>query len=151
VSPTPPALRVVGALIEREGKVLVTQRPVDSRTWPAAWEFPGGKVEPGETDREALARELREELGINVVVGALFAEVLNHNDGGKALDLRIYCCSLGEQQPQQLEVAAIRWERPQDLNKESFPSADRPIIGKLLQDTQNSGTTAGPSRDTIER
>ena len=61
-------IRVVGAMIERDGRYLITQRPPKA-TLPLLWEFPGGRVEPGETDEEALARELREEMAIAVAVG----------------------------------------------------------------------------------
>src|SRR5512138_2241778 len=61
-------IRVVGAMIEREGKYLITQRPPHA-TLALLWEFPGGRVEPGESDQEALARELHEEMGIAVAVG----------------------------------------------------------------------------------
>src|ERR671928_1711263 len=85
-------IRVVGAMIEREGKYLITQRPPNA-TLPLLWEFPGGRVEPGETDEEALARELREEMRIEVAVGERVIHV-EHAYERYDIDFCVYRCAL---------------------------------------------------------
>ena len=125
-------LRVVGALIQRDQQFLITRRPADSNSWPGAWEFPGGKVEKGEDDRGALRRELIEELGIEVKVGELFIEVLNHDEGPRLLDLRIYHCRAGEEPARTLGVDEIRWLKAEEMAGLHFPTADRPVVKALL-------------------
>ena len=124
-------LRVVGALIQRDQEFLVTRRPASSSSWPGAWEFPGGKVENNEDDRSALRRELIEELGIEVEVGELFMEVLNHDEGTRRLDLRIYHCTAGDEPPRTLGVDEIRWLPAEEMAALHFPTADRPVVAAL--------------------
>lgn len=137
-------LRVVGALIQREHYFLVTRRPASSKSWPGAWEFPGGKVEPGEDDRTALRRELIEELGIEVEVGELFMEVLNHDEGPRILDLRIYHCLAGEEPARTLGVDEIRWLQAKEMTGLHFPTADRPVVEALLRNTPECSGTLPP-------
>jgi len=139
VAPSPNSiLRVVGALIERDGLVMVTRRPVASSSWPGAWEFPGGKVEEGEDDGAALARELHEELGVRVEVGELFHEVLNHSEGDRCLDFRIYRCEILDGQPSAIGVAEIRWLAAPQLAELEFPTADRPAVQALISEAEES-------------
>jgi 8-oxo-dGTP diphosphatase len=123
-------IRVVGAMIEREGQYLITQRPPRA-TLPLLWEFPGGKVEPGETDPEALARELREEMGIAVEVGERVIHV-EHAYEGYDIDFCVYRCALHGGAIQHLRVHDHRWVRPEELDDYQFPAADEKTIARLL-------------------
>ncbi len=123
-------IRVVGAMIEQAGKYLITQRP-PSATLPLLWEFPGGRVEPGETDQEALARELREEMGIGVEVGERVIHV-EHGYEAYDIDFCVYRCRLGSGPIRHIRVHDHRWVRPEDLDHYQFPAADEKTIAKLL-------------------
>lgn len=129
---------------------MVCRRPASSSSWPGAWEFPGGKVEEDEDDRAAVARELDEELGIEVSVGELFHEVLGHRDGHRALDFRVYRCQILSGVPRTLGVDEIRWVAADGLAKMDFPSADRPAVQALLALSPRSrdGAAADPGRIT---
>lgn len=126
-----PLLVVAAALIDGDGRLLVQQRPAD-KTMAGLWEFPGGKVETGETPEAALIRELREELGIDVeqacLAPACFAsEAL----GDRHLLLLVYICRKWRGIPRALEAPAIKWVRPVELHALEMPPADRPLVGLL--------------------
>jgi len=123
-------IRVVGAMIEREGRYLITQRP-PTATLPLLWEFPGGKVEPGETDATALARELREEMGIAVEVGERAVHV-EHAYEGYDIDFCVYRCRLAGGEIRHVRVHDHRWVRPGELDDYEFPAADEKTIARLL-------------------
>jgi 8-oxo-dGTP diphosphatase len=123
-------IRVVGAMIEQDGKYLITQRP-PTATLPLLWEFPGGRVEPGETDEEALARELREEMGIAVEVAARVIHV-EHAYENYDIDFCVYRCALMSGRIQHKRVHDHRWVRPHELDDYEFPAADEKTIAKLL-------------------
>jgi len=123
-------IRVVGAMIEREGRYLITQRP-PAATLPLLWEFPGGKVEPGETDPEALARELREEMGIAVEVGERAVHV-EHAYAAYDIDFCVYRCRLSGGEIRHVKVHDHRWVRPDQLDDYEFPAADEKTIARLL-------------------
>jgi 8-oxo-dGTP diphosphatase len=123
-------IRVVGAMIEKEGKYLITQRPLRA-TLPMLWEFPGGRVEPGEADEEALARELSEEMGIAVSVGERVIHV-EHAYENYDIDFCVYRCQHTGGQIQHLRVHDHRWVRPHELDQYEFPAADEKTIAKLL-------------------
>jgi 8-oxo-dGTP diphosphatase len=123
-------IRVVGAMIEREGKYLITQRPPRA-SLPLLWEFPGGKVEPGETDEEALARELREEMAIAVEVAERVIHV-EHAYDQYDIDFCVYRCGLSGGTIQNIKVHDHRWVRPDELDDYEFPAADEKTIAKLL-------------------
>jgi 8-oxo-dGTP diphosphatase len=125
-----PKIRVVGAMIEREGRYLITQRPPKA-SLPLLWEFPGGRVEPGETDPEALARELREEMGIAVEVGERAIHV-EHTYEQYEIDFCVYRCRLVGGEIQHLRVHDHRWVRPDELDDYEFPAADEKTIARLL-------------------
>lgn len=128
-----PVLRVVGGAIRRGGQILITQRrPGDS--YELHWEFPGGKVEPGEDDRTALARELHEELDVRVAVGDLVKRVV-HPLPRLTLDLRVYSCRLLSGTPRTVGVHALQWVHL-DPGRDGtrgllFPPADEPILAQL--------------------
>jgi len=128
---TRPLIVVAAALVDGDGRVLVQQRPQD-KTMGGLWEFPGGKVELGETPEAALIRELREELGIDVeqacLAPACFAsEPLD----GRHLLLLVYICRKWRGIPRAIEAPAIRWVRPVELHGLEMPPADKPLIGLL--------------------
>jgi 8-oxo-dGTP diphosphatase len=123
-------IRVVGAMIEEEGRYLITQRPPHA-TLPLLWEFPGGRVEPGESDQEALARELAEEMGIQVAVGDRVIHV-EHAYQSYDIDFCVYRCRHVGGDIQHRRVHDHRWVRPDELDHYDFPPADEKTIGKLL-------------------
>ncbi len=117
-------VEVVAALVWRDGKILICRRPAD-KARALLWEFPGGKVEAGETKQQALVRECREELAFEVVPGSVFCETLFN------------CTAQGE--PQQLEHAALKWVQPQDVAAYNFCPADKVIVEKLYALAKEDG------------
>jgi 8-oxo-dGTP diphosphatase len=124
-------VRVVAALLERsDGRVLITQRRPQA-FMPLKWEFPGGKVEPNETDHDALKRELREELGIEVEVGEHFMSML-HEYPEFEIDFNVYRCTLCSGSLQALGVLDFRWVAISQLEAFEFPPADMPTVKTLI-------------------
>jgi len=123
-------LAVCAAIIPRNGKILITQRPADKKLGNF-WEFPGGKIEAEESPQEALRRELREELDIRIEVGPLVAKVLHQYDWG-VVEIHAYQCVWTEGDIKHLEVKDHSWARPEDLTSYNMLPADFPIIEKLL-------------------
>jgi mutator protein MutT len=128
-TPTPHTVEVAAGLVFRGGQLLITQRPAGSHL-AGLWEFPGGKREPGETFEACLVRELREELGVEVQVGAL-VESLTHSYPDKTVHLRFFRCTLGSGDPQPLDCAAVKWVSPGDLSGHAFPAADERLLSRL--------------------
>jgi 8-oxo-dGTP diphosphatase len=125
-------IRVVAALLQRDdGKVLITQRRPQA-FMPLKWEFPGGKVEPGESDQQALARELKEELDIQVQVGEHFMG-LKHEYPDFEVDFQVYACSIISGDLRKLAVNDYRWVAVSDLETFEFPPADQPTVEQLLK------------------
>ena len=124
-----PHIRVVAAEIVRDGRFLITQRRPEA-TMPLLWEFPGGRVEEGETDAAALARELAEEMDIRVEVGALSLHV-THEYEAYTIDMLVYRVTT-EDEPKKLRVHDARWVLPQDFDQYRFPDADQQTIEALL-------------------
>jgi 8-oxo-dGTP diphosphatase len=120
---------VVAALIRREGRVLLSRRRAD-QPMPLLWEFPGGKVEPGESPAEALAREVREELGCDVAVGAIHDVVFHRYDAFDLLML-VYRCAITAGEPRPLEVAELAWVEPARLPAMALLPADYPLARAL--------------------
>ncbi|MFN7132728.1 MAG: (deoxy)nucleoside triphosphate pyrophosphohydrolase [Myxococcales bacterium] len=123
-------ITVVGAMIERDGKYLITQRK-PTATLPLLWEFPGGRVEPGETDAQALQRELREEMDVVVQVGER-AMFVTHAYADYDIDFRVYRCKLISREILHLRVHDHRWVLPEDLDDYEFPAADQKTFEQLL-------------------
>ncbi len=121
-----------GVMVEG-GRVLLTQRKAGTHL-AGAWEFPGGKVEAGEDPRDALRRELREEIGVDVSVGDV-VEVSFHRyeDADKAVLLLFYEASraTGSPDPRALDVADLRWAGRDELRDEDFPPADVAVLVKV--------------------
>src|SRR6266550_4982874 len=120
---------VAAALVFRGGKLLITQRQANAHLG-GLWEFPGGKREPDETFEECLARELREELGIEVTVGEL-VESLTHEYPEKIVHLRFFRCQWMNHEPQALGCSAFKWVTPGDLKEYAFPAADARLLERL--------------------
>jgi len=126
----PPAVRVVAAVIERDGKILIGQRKPSGRH-PLKWEFPGGKVEPGEDDRAALARELREELQIGAVIGDEIDAYDFRYGEGPVTHLRFFHVSAFSGEPRNLDFAQIVWEDPRRLPDYDFLEGDVDFVRRL--------------------
>jgi 8-oxo-dGTP diphosphatase len=121
---------VVAAIIERGGWILLSQR--GRGVMPGLWEFPGGKREQGESDADALRRELAEELGLEVDASAVGARVWRERDG--AIELRFLRCAYPERaRPRPLDCAQFRWVRRSDLRGYRFPPADRRLVAALSE------------------
>jgi len=122
-------IEVVAALIRNNGKFMICQRS-ENKSRALLWEFPGGKVEAGETKEAALARECREELAIELSVGAVFAEsTFVYPDISVHLTLLEARIIRGE--PKLLEHRDIRWITPQEAHLFEFSPADVPFVEKL--------------------
>ena len=132
-----PALRLVAAaLIVRGGEVLIGQRRSD-QPMASQWEFPGGKIEPGESPEEALARELEEELGIHAVIGPKVTHIRHNYRHGGAVDLQFFAVHEFSGEIENRIYNEVRWARLEDLPAYDFLAADRGLIrdlaaGKLL-------------------
>ena len=122
-------IEVSAGLIFRSGKLLITQRHAGAHLG-GLWEFPGGKREPGETSEQCLARELREELGVEVAVGGLIEE-LTHDYAEKSVRLKFFMCRLVAGEPQPLDCAAVKWVTRDDLAAHEFPAADAKLLAQL--------------------
>lgn len=124
---------VVAALIERGGEVLVARRKEEGER-AGLWEFPGGKVEPGEGERAALARELREELGVRVQVGELYARV-EHIYPDLQVELALYRARLHElEDPRPLTAQELRWVPRRELPGLPFCEADVPLLTQVAEE-----------------
>jgi 8-oxo-dGTP diphosphatase len=122
-------LLVTAAIILEQGRVLLTQRPDDGRH-AGFWEFPGGKIDPGESPEQALAREIEEELGVSVTVGRIYEVVYFRYKWGPVLILA-YLCRITCGVIRNLEVAAHRWVEPAELSTFRILPADLPILKRL--------------------
>ena len=120
---------VVAAIIRRGSGILITQR-LDDVHLARLWEFPGGKVEPGESFEAALQREIREELGIEIVVGDEFHTV-EHEYPAKCVRLHFFNSVIKDGEPAAIGVADLRWVQPAELGQFEFPPADTELIGRL--------------------
>lgn len=120
---------MAAGLVFRRGKLLITQRCPEGHL-AGLWEFPGGKRETGETFEACLARELREELGIEVAVGELVGS-LTHVYPEKTVSLRFYRCRWLEHEPRPLGCADFKWVSRQALAGHAFPAADARLLEEL--------------------
>ena len=132
MSPALRSIHVVAAVItDARGRILLARR-TDGRDLAGLWEFPGGKCEPGESPEQALVRELQEELGINVQVGAALINVpQRYPDKRLRLDVRRVTSWQGT--PRGVEGQALAWVAPEKLVLYHMPPADQPVVAMLLQ------------------
>jgi 8-oxo-dGTP diphosphatase len=122
-------VQVVGAALVRDGRVLASRRTAPAHL-AGLWEFPGGKVEPGESDEDALRRELREELGVEIEVGSRLGPELAL---GETAVLRVYLAVLLEGEPQQVDHDAHRWLGADEVYDVPWIPADAPVLPALEQ------------------
>ncbi len=129
--PLPIVLVAAAALIDADGRVLIAQRP-EGKQLAGLWEFPGGKVEPGERPEDALIRELREELGIEVTEACLAPFVFaSHAYESFHLLMPLYLCRRWSGTVTAHEHAALKWVRPNRLSDFPMPPADAPLVAWL--------------------
>jgi 8-oxo-dGTP diphosphatase len=132
----PPNLKIVmvsaAALVDRDGRVLLAQRP-EGKSMAGLWEFPGGKILPGETPEFALMRELEEELGIETrptcFTPVAFA---SHSYEDFHLLMPLFACRMWKGVPKPREHKALKWVRPQDMHAYPMPAADVPLVAALM-------------------
>lgn len=122
------AIEVAAAVVERSGRYLITRR-LEGTHLAGLWEFPGGKILPGEGPQDALARELKEELGVEATVGRLIEAVV-WTYPEKTVRLLFFRCVL-DGEPRPLEGQEMRWVAAADLAGYKFPDADATLIGRL--------------------
>jgi 8-oxo-dGTP diphosphatase len=130
MSPGPRTIRVVAAVVDHEGKYLITQRR-GSAVLPMMWEFPGGRVEPGETDAQALKREVLHRLGGEIECGKLISFV-SHPYEHYVVDLFLYECRLLNALLEPRAVNAFKWVASSDFDQYPFTPADEASMNKLL-------------------
>jgi 8-oxo-dGTP diphosphatase len=124
-------IRVVAAVIEHDGRYLITQRNANA-VLPLLWEFPGGRVEPDESETHALLREVKGRIGVEVVVGPKLGEHF-HDYTTYQVQLTMYSCRLpSEARPYPATVADLRWVTSREFLDYDFPPADEKTMSKLL-------------------
>ena len=123
-------LTVAAGVVVREGRIMLCQRRPEAHNG-LKWEFPGGKLEPGESPEAALARELREELGIRVRVGRVIDAVYHRYPDRDVLVL-FYRCEITSGEPRCMDCAAVAWALPADLPHYDFAGADRAFVARNL-------------------
>ena len=126
-------LVVACALVDADGRILIAQRP-EGKKMAGLWEFPGGKVEPGETPEATLVRELREELGIETRSACLAPLTFaSHAYEDWHILMPLYVCRRWEGIPQPREGQALKWVRAKELRNSPMPPADLPLIAPLIE------------------
>jgi 8-oxo-dGTP diphosphatase len=121
----------VGVLIDDDGRVLVSRRAADAHQG-GLWEFPGGKVEVDESVSDALSRELREELGIQIGASERLMTI-EHDYGDKKVKLDVHRIKSWQGEARGLEGQPLAWQLPVDLSQWSFPAANTPILARLCE------------------
>ena len=139
-------IRVVAAVIERGGRYLITQRR-PTAVLPLLWEFPGGRVEDGEEDGEALRREIRERLDIDVDVGSMIS-FISHPYEKYTVDLYLYECKLQSEEPTAQGVNAFRWVPSSEFDRYPFTPADQASMDRLLGEGELRMPSPVPLRPT---
>ncbi|HUJ68660.1 MAG TPA: (deoxy)nucleoside triphosphate pyrophosphohydrolase [Syntrophorhabdales bacterium] len=122
-------VKVIAAIIRKERRILIGKRK--GGTFAGKWEFPGGKMELGETPEECLARELAEELGVEARIGKLFLST-RHTYSHMAIEFVTYETEIISGEPCLRDHHEIRWVLPEELTLYDFPEADWPVVEKLM-------------------
>jgi 8-oxo-dGTP diphosphatase len=136
---------VVAALIESDGKLLVCQRR-RTDSFGLMWEFPGGKLEPGETPVEAIARELHEELGVTAQIGSeVYRKRHQYSELAEPIDLIFFTATVNPAEIRNQAFETMEWSIPSNLANLNFLPADRELVAKL-----RSGTLKAPKADGTE-
>ena len=139
-------LVVAGLVLHADGRVLATKRRAD-QSMPLLWEFPGGKVEAGESPEAALRRELHEEIGVTVEVGLVW-DVMFHAYPEFDVVMLVYGCRIaGNAEPRAVEVAELAWCDASALGERTFLPADEPLVARL----QREGAPAWRGRSLTPR
>jgi len=125
-----PTIRVVAAVLERDGRYLITQRR-STAVLALLWEFPGGRVELGESDVQALKREVRHRLDANIAVGNLIS-FASHPYEHYIVDLYLYECVLNDERLEAKNVNAYKWVTSAEFDQHPFTPADEASMNKLL-------------------
>ncbi len=136
---TTPVVEVAAGILIRSGDVLLGRRTVE-QSFPLQWEFPGGKIEPGETPQEALEREFQEEVGLQVRCGELYETLEYVNAAGASIRVRFYRTDwvAGEARP--LEVEAVRWIPVRDLAGVDFIPFNAVVVERLLAEAADGAS-----------
>ena len=119
-------INVTAAVIRHDGKVLICQRP-EGRNCGLLWEFPGGKIENGETGEQCIVRECREELGITIQVDRELTDI-THEYPERIVHLRFYLCEIVEGNPEKKEHNALAWIALEEIDQYEFCPADREML-----------------------
>ena len=126
-----PMTEVVAALIWRDGKFMICQRPAH-KARGLLWEFVGGKVEAGESKEQALIRECREELDVLISVGEIFMDV-THKYPDLTVHLTLFNATIADGEPKKLEHNDIKWIAPSEITNYDFCPADVEILAKIIE------------------
>jgi len=124
-------ITVAAAIIRRGEHILLTRRRPDAHL-PGLWEFPGGKVEPGESLSDALRRELLEELGVHAAIADEYYTTIHHYPT-KSVELHFFNCTIANGEPRAIEAPELRWVKSSELHALEFPEADRELIERLAR------------------
>lgn len=130
---------VAGGLFDTAGRVLIAQRPAGAHM-AGRWEFPGGKIDGGESELQALSRELTEELGVKLLSAERMLQ-LTHEYAERCVELSMWLVTAYEGEPMSLDGQALKWVKPADLANEDLLEADRPIVAALM----DRAATSSPS------
>ena len=137
-------IEVVAAMIRDGERIFICRRPLD-KAQGGKWEFPGGKIEPGESGETALMRECREELGVTLAVGEALADVIQEYPG-RTVHLTLYAARIVDGTPQRLEHSEMRWIAPEQLDEFDWCAAD----ARLIEQLRGRGMRLGGHREETE-
>jgi 8-oxo-dGTP diphosphatase len=138
---------VAGGLFDTTGRVLIAQRPPGSHM-AGRWEFPGGKIDNGESELQALHRELAEEIGVKLIAAEPMLR-LTHEYPQRRIELSMWLVTAYEGEPMSLDGQALKWVKPSLLPHEDLLEADRPIVAALVELAAKDSSTSGSGQKTL--